>query len=207
MVRRRRYPKAFHLMEQCGALQAESGGCSSRTPELPVGALAGCENFSSHFSFKRRICNLLLQRLATLEWRWFKDAITRKEDTAFSVVLQLSNVPSPGVTNQAVCHLLRDGLVLSIDAAKCCTKYSTSSGIGRIFTTVGTGREIQLDARFTFFGPSNCHLSFLAPCGDATNSRRFCQSRDGKERQQFLALRLTVRKAFNRDSLRFRLIS
>jgi len=41
----------------------------------------------------------------------------------------------------------------------------------------------------------------------ATNSRRFCQSRDGKERQQFLALRLTVRKAFNRDSLRFRLIS
>src|SRR6266481_1116840 len=41
----------------------------------------------------------------------------------------------------------------------------------------------------------------------ATNSRRFCQSRDGKVPQQFLALRLTIRKAFNRDSLRLRPIS
>jgi hypothetical protein len=41
----------------------------------------------------------------------------------------------------------------------------------------------------------------------ATNSRRFSQSRDGKIPQRFLDLRLTVRKAFNRDSLRFRLIS
>jgi hypothetical protein len=68
-------------------------------PELPVGALAGCENFSSHLFFKRRICNLWLQRLATLEWRWFKDAITRKDNTAFNVVLQLSDVPRPDVTN------------------------------------------------------------------------------------------------------------
>jgi hypothetical protein len=41
----------------------------------------------------------------------------------------------------------------------------------------------------------------------ATNSRRFGQSRDGKVPQRLLALRLTVRKAFNRDSLRFRLSS
>jgi hypothetical protein len=109
MVRRRRYPKAFHLVEQYGALQAESSGCSSRTPELPVGSMVGCENFSSHIFFKRRICNLWLQRLATLGWRWFKDAITRKDDTALNVVLQLSNVPRPGVTNLGAHRLLRDG--------------------------------------------------------------------------------------------------
>ena len=40
----------------------------------------------------------------------------------------------------------------------------------------------------------------------ATNSRRFCQSRDGEVPQRFLALRLMVRKALNRDSLRFRFI-
>jgi len=39
----------------------------------------------------------------------------------------------------------------------------------------------------------------------AANSRRFCQSRDAKVPQRFLVLRLTVRKTFNRDSLRFRL--
>jgi len=41
----------------------------------------------------------------------------------------------------------------------------------------------------------------------ATNSRRFCQPTDGKVPQRFFAFPLTVRKAFNGDSLRFRLIS
>ena len=98
------------------------------------------------------------------------------------------------MTNQAAHRLLLNGLILPIDEAKCCTKYSTSSGIGRISTTVGSGREIQLDARFTFYGPSNCHLSLLAPCGDATISRRFCQSRDGKVPQRFLTLRFIIGK-------------
>jgi len=98
------------------------------------------------------------------------------------------------VTNQAAHRLLLNGLILPIDEAKCCTKYSTSSGIGRISTTVGSGREIQLDARFTFYGPSNCHLSLLAPCGDATNSRRFCKSRDEKVPQRFLTIRFIIGK-------------
>ena len=84
MVYRWRNPKALHLVKQDGALQAKSGSCSSRTTELPVGALAGSENFSSHLFFKRRICNLLLclQRLAALEWRWFEDAVIGKNDAA-----------------------------------------------------------------------------------------------------------------------------
>jgi hypothetical protein len=55
MVYRWRNTKALHLVKQCGALQAESGCCSPRTPELPIGALAGSENFSTHLFFKRRI--------------------------------------------------------------------------------------------------------------------------------------------------------
>ena len=55
MVCRCRNTKALHLVKQCGALQPESGSCSPRTPELPIGALAGSENFSTHLFFKRRI--------------------------------------------------------------------------------------------------------------------------------------------------------
>jgi hypothetical protein len=47
-----RNTKAFQLVKQCGALQAKSGSCPSRTPELPVGALTSGENFSTHLVFK-----------------------------------------------------------------------------------------------------------------------------------------------------------
>jgi hypothetical protein len=40
--------KALHLVKQGGALQAKSGGRSSRTSELPIGALAGNEDLSMH---------------------------------------------------------------------------------------------------------------------------------------------------------------
>jgi len=55
MVRRRRNPKALNLINQRGALEAESGCCSSRPPELPIRTPAGSENFPAHFIFKRRI--------------------------------------------------------------------------------------------------------------------------------------------------------
>src|SRR5260370_2650791 len=92
VVRRSRNTKALHLVKQRGALQAESGGCSARTPELPISTLAGNKDLSTHLIFKRRIRNLWLQRLAFLERRWLKDAIIRKNDAALDVVLQLSNV-------------------------------------------------------------------------------------------------------------------
>src|SRR6202030_4189178 len=78
VVRRWCNTKALHLVKQRGALQAKSGGCSSRTSELPIGALASNEDLSTHLIFKRRIRNLWLQRLASLEWPWFKDAIIRE---------------------------------------------------------------------------------------------------------------------------------
>src|SRR5713226_3601456 len=96
MVRRWRNTKALHLVKQGGALQAKSGGCSSRTSELPIGALASNEDLSTHLIFKRRIRNLWLQRLASLEWPWFKDAIIGENDAAREVVLQLSNVSGQG---------------------------------------------------------------------------------------------------------------
>ena len=55
VVRRSRNTKALRLVKQRGALQTKSGGCSAWTPELPIGALAGSENFSSHLFFKRWI--------------------------------------------------------------------------------------------------------------------------------------------------------
>ena len=52
MVCRRRNTKALHLVKQCRAFQAESGSCTSWTSELPIGALASGENFSTHLVFK-----------------------------------------------------------------------------------------------------------------------------------------------------------
>src|SRR5690242_9634320 len=112
MVRRWPDAKSPHLVKQCGALQAESGGCSSPTSELPIGALAFCKNFLTNLFFKRSICNLWLwpQRLAALEWPWFKDPVIGKNDAARNVVLQLSNVPRPGVANQDAHGFFKDGL-------------------------------------------------------------------------------------------------
>ena len=47
-----RNTKALHLVKQGRALQAKSGSCTSRTSELPIGALASGENFSTHLVFK-----------------------------------------------------------------------------------------------------------------------------------------------------------
>src|SRR5215472_17537265 len=71
MVCRWRNTKALHLVKQGGAFQAESSRCSARASKLPIGALAGSENFSTHFIFQRRICNLWLwlHRCTALEWR------------------------------------------------------------------------------------------------------------------------------------------
>src|SRR4029077_7654266 len=71
---RSRNTEALHLVKQRGALQAESGGCPSRTPEPPLRALAGCENFSTYLFFQCRINDLRLRRLTSLERSWFKDA-------------------------------------------------------------------------------------------------------------------------------------
>src|SRR5258708_233209 len=109
MVRRPRNTKALHLVKQRGALQAESGGCSARTPELPISTLAGNEDLSTHLIFKRRIRNLWLQRLASLEWPGFEEAVIRKDDAALDVVLQLSNVTGPVMANQGAHGFLRDG--------------------------------------------------------------------------------------------------
>src|SRR5215469_11677205 len=57
VIRRSDDAKPLHLVKQGVALQAESGGCSARTSELPIGALAGGENSSAHLFFKRRICD------------------------------------------------------------------------------------------------------------------------------------------------------
>src|SRR6266850_7504213 len=109
MVCRRPNTQALHFVKQRGALQAESGGCSSRTSELPIGTLAGNEDLSAHLIFQRRIRNLWLQRLASLEWPWFKDALIGENDAARDVVLQLSNVTGPVVANQGAHGFLRDG--------------------------------------------------------------------------------------------------
>src|SRR6266404_5138579 len=109
IVRRRPNTKALHLVKQCRALQAESGGRSARTSELPIGALASNEDLSTHLIFKRPIRNLWLQRLASLEWPWFKDALIGENDAARDVVLQLSNVTGPVVANQGAHGFLRDG--------------------------------------------------------------------------------------------------
>jgi hypothetical protein len=50
-----RNTKALHLVKQGGALQAKSGSCASRPSELPIGALAGGQNFAPDFVFERRI--------------------------------------------------------------------------------------------------------------------------------------------------------
>src|SRR5215472_4796067 len=111
MVCRWRNTKALHLVKQCGAFQAESGRCSARTSELPIGTLAGGENFSTHFIFQRRICNLWLwlQRCTALEWPWFKNSIIGKDYAPSDVVLQFSNVPGPAMTNHRAHGFFRNG--------------------------------------------------------------------------------------------------
>src|SRR5438128_249713 len=47
-----RNTKALHLVKEGGALQTKSGSCTSWTSELPIGALASSENFSTHLVFK-----------------------------------------------------------------------------------------------------------------------------------------------------------
>jgi hypothetical protein len=47
-----RNTKALHLVKQRGALQAKSGSCSSRTSELPIGALASSQSFSAYLVFE-----------------------------------------------------------------------------------------------------------------------------------------------------------
>src|SRR5713101_7433703 len=108
MVCRPRNTKALHLVKQRGALHAESGGCSARTPELPISTLAGNEDLSTHLILKRRIRTLWLQRFTTLEWPWFKDAIIGENDATCNVVLQLSNVAGPPVTHQGAHGFLRN---------------------------------------------------------------------------------------------------
>src|SRR4029077_10815428 len=83
--------------------------CSSRTSELPISALASNEDLSPHLIFQRRIGNLWVYRLVSLERPWFKDAIIGENDTARDVVLQLSNVTRPGVANQGAHGFLGDG--------------------------------------------------------------------------------------------------
>src|SRR6266850_2439411 len=109
MVCRSRNTKALHLVKKRGALHAESGGCSARTPELPISTLAGNEDLSTHLILKRRIRNLWLQRFTALEWPWFKDAIIGENDATCNVVLQLSNVAGPAMANQGAHGVLRDG--------------------------------------------------------------------------------------------------
>jgi hypothetical protein len=109
VVRGSLYTKALHLVKQGGALQAESGGCSTRTSQLPISTLAGNEDLSTHLIFQRRIRNLWLQPLVSLEWPGFKDALIGKDDPARDVVLQLSNVTGPVVANQGTHTFLRDG--------------------------------------------------------------------------------------------------
>src|SRR5260370_16611867 len=99
VVRRSRNTKPLHLVKQRGALYAESGGCSARTPELPISTLAGNEDLSTHLIFKRRIRNLWLQRLAFLEWPSFKNALISKDDAPRNVLLHPSNVTMPASAN------------------------------------------------------------------------------------------------------------
>jgi hypothetical protein len=45
---------ALHFAKQRGALQAEPGGCSARTAELPIGALTGGENLLTYIDGVRK---------------------------------------------------------------------------------------------------------------------------------------------------------
>src|SRR5215472_15592054 len=112
MVCRWRNAKALHLVKQCGALQAKPSRCSSRASELPIRTLAGGQNFSTHFIFQRRVCNLWLwlQRCTAIEGRRFKNSIIGKNDAAGGVVLQLANVAGPAMANQCAHGCLWDGL-------------------------------------------------------------------------------------------------
>jgi hypothetical protein len=79
-------------VKQRGSLQAESRGCSFRTTDPPLRALAGCNNLSTYLVFKCRINDLWLRRLTGLERSWFKDAIIGKNDRVF-MPSQLRHVP------------------------------------------------------------------------------------------------------------------
>src|ERR1700722_11909570 len=94
-----RNTEGLQLVKQCGALQAKSGSCASRTSELPVGALTSGENFSTHLVFKGGVWNPGLRGLMAFERRWFKDAITGEDNATLDVILELSNVSRPVVAH------------------------------------------------------------------------------------------------------------
>src|SRR5258708_28569830 len=100
--------KALHFVKQSGALQAKSCRCPSRTSELPIGALASGENFSTHLVFEGGVSNLWLRRLIAFERRWFKDAIIGENDAARDVILELSNVAAPVMAHQGAHGFLRN---------------------------------------------------------------------------------------------------
>src|SRR6267142_2003501 len=143
MVCRRPNTKTLHLVKQGGALQAESGGCSARTSELPIGALASNEDLSTHLIFQRRIRNLWLQRLVSLEWPWFKDAFIGENDAARDVVLQLSNVTGPVVANQGAHGFLRDGFD--------CFVHGVCELLNEVFYEIG-----DISFRFAYRRKVNC---------------------------------------------------
>src|SRR5258708_13077706 len=58
IVRRARDAESFHLVKQCGALQAKSRGGSPRPSELPIRALPSRENLLTHFALHRCASNL-----------------------------------------------------------------------------------------------------------------------------------------------------
>src|ERR1700722_7152253 len=103
-----RNTKSLHFVKQCGALQAKSGSCTSRTSELPISALASSEDFSTHLVFEGRVRNLGLRWLIAFERRGYEDAIARENDATRDVVLELSNVAGPGVAHQGAHGFLRN---------------------------------------------------------------------------------------------------
>src|SRR5260370_10307960 len=108
MVCWRRNTEAPHFVKQRGALQAESCSCPSRASELPIGAPASSENFSTHFGFEGGVLNLGLRWLIAFERRWFKDAIIGKNNAARDVVLELSNVAGPMIAHQGAHGFVRN---------------------------------------------------------------------------------------------------
>src|SRR5260221_7077089 len=58
IVRRSRDAESFHLVKQCGALQAKSRGGSPRASELSILALTSRENLLTYFVLQRWVWNL-----------------------------------------------------------------------------------------------------------------------------------------------------
>ena len=95
MVGGRSDAEAFHLVKERGAFQAESGGCSARTAEIPICALTGGEDLLTDFVFQRRVRNLDWSGVAFLGPLRSENAVVGKDYAAGDVVLQLANVSGP----------------------------------------------------------------------------------------------------------------